>query len=74
MKKWKKAMLSEMYTAEELKSLSKIQKELGLSPLDMNREWKVHPCPKCDGVLRPIGLMAFACVCKCTKCGKRYRR
>ncbi len=70
----KELTLNEIYTAEELENLSRIQEELGLSALDMSKKWKIYPCPNCDGILRPIGLIAFAAVCKCSKCGKRYRR
>jgi PHP family Zn ribbon phosphoesterase len=67
-------LLSQVYTDQEIKSLARIQKNLGLRPLSESRKYKIYPCPNCSGTLRPIGEKAFAVVCQCNKCGKRYRR
>lgn len=76
MKRFLKVKLSDIYTEKELQDLVKLQKKLGLMPLNANEEHKIYLCPipNCNGTLLPIGTKAFAVICKCDKCGKRYRR
>lgn len=71
-----KVKLSDVYTEKEMQDLAKLQKKLGLIPLDASKEHKIYLCPipNCKGTLLPIGMKAFAVVCKCNKCGKKYRR